>query len=125
MLTSAGHVTPFTRSGVPDLDGVAMISEAMHLSIPSKALQRSRRPIRNRHSEVQKSAPTPFSGGSGDSIFNSNEIERVGLRQFAHTHTTNGHFGHTSSENYQYWDLKAQPEPVLFQSHERALGLSR
>ena len=54
-----------------------------------------------------------------------NEIERVGLRQFAHTHTTNGHFGEKSSENYQYWDLKAQPEPVLFQSHERALGLSQ
>ena len=55
----------------------------------------------------------------------TNEIERVGLRQFAHTHTTNGHFGHTGSEKYQYWDLKAQQEPVLFQSHERALGLSR
>ena len=56
----------------------------------------------------------------------TNEIERVGLRQFAHTHTTLTHYnGFTSSENYQYWDLKAQPEPVLFQSHERALGLSQ
>ncbi len=59
-----------------------------------------------------------------------NEIERVGLRQFAHTHTTLTHYnGFTSSENYRYWDcrrdLKAQPEPVLFQSHERALGLSQ
>ena len=42
----------------------------------------------------------------------------------SHTHTTSGHFMSKSSENYQYWDLKAQPEPVLFQSHERALGLS-
>ena len=32
----------FTRSGVPDLDGLARISEAMHLPIPSKALQRYR-----------------------------------------------------------------------------------